>query len=174
VPTGTQVLPTAVATRALTDIQIQTGLAIPVIGSLPADMSFSSMALPSHGNRKGKMRLPYQPRERNIASSEAAKEAIWIGRLHHHDELVNLCSHQQNTASTSTPAPTTFADNLGAIQLILIPRFHERTKHIDIKYHHIRDVKLQYIQTSEMIADVLTKALSREFHWKHPCAMGLS
>jgi hypothetical protein len=45
--------------------------------------------------------------------------------------------------------------------------FHDKSKHIEIKYHYIRDmvqkgvVKLQYVTTNEQIADVLTKPLSR-------------
>jgi hypothetical protein len=43
--------------------------------------------------------------------------------------------------------------------------FHDRSKHIKIKYHFIRDrmqkgaVKLQYISTEEQIANILTKPL---------------
>ena len=45
--------------------------------------------------------------------------------------------------------------------------FHDNSKHIEIKYHYIRDmvhrgaVKLQYVATKEHIADVLTKPLDR-------------
>ena len=45
--------------------------------------------------------------------------------------------------------------------------FHEKSKHIEIKYHYIRDmvqrgaVKLQYVAMDEQIADVLTKPLAR-------------
>ena len=45
--------------------------------------------------------------------------------------------------------------------------FHDKSKHIEIKYQYIRDmvekgaVKLQYIATDEQITDVLTKPLSR-------------
>ena len=45
--------------------------------------------------------------------------------------------------------------------------FHDKLKHIEIKYHYIRDmvqrgeVKLQYVVTDEQIADVLTKPLGR-------------
>ena len=45
--------------------------------------------------------------------------------------------------------------------------FHDNWKHIEIKYHYIRDmvqrgaVKLQYVATKEQIADVLTKPLAR-------------
>eukprot|EP00253_Pinus_taeda_P025201 PITA_25201 len=51
--------------------------------------------------------------------------------------------------------------------------FHDRSKHIDIRYHHLRDcvvkriMMLQYISTEEQDADILTKALSKgkfEFH----------
>ena len=46
------------------------------------------------------------------------------------------------------------------------PVFHDKSKHIKIKYHYIRDmvqrgaVKLQYVATEEQIADVLTKPLA--------------
>ena len=44
--------------------------------------------------------------------------------------------------------------------------FHDRSKHIEMRYHFIRDLvqrgalKLQYIRTDEQIADILTKPLS--------------
>ena len=47
------------------------------------------------------------------------------------------------------------------------PVFHDKSKHIEIKYHYIRDmvqrgaVKLLYVATEEQIADVLTKPLAR-------------
>jgi hypothetical protein len=45
--------------------------------------------------------------------------------------------------------------------------FHDKSKHIEIKYHYVWDmvkkgaVKLQYIATDEHVVDVLTKPLSR-------------
>ena len=45
--------------------------------------------------------------------------------------------------------------------------FHDKLKHIEIKYHYIRDmvhrgvVKLLYVATDEQIANVLTKPLAR-------------
>ena len=44
--------------------------------------------------------------------------------------------------------------------------FHDKLKHIEIKYHFIRDmvhkgaVKLKYVPTEEQVADVLTKPLA--------------
>ena len=45
--------------------------------------------------------------------------------------------------------------------------FHDKSKHIEIKYQYIRDmvekgaVKLQYVATDEQVTDVLTKPLYR-------------
>jgi ATP sulfurylase len=45
--------------------------------------------------------------------------------------------------------------------------FHDKSKHIEIRYHYIRDmvqrgaIKVQYVSTDEQVADVLTKPLSR-------------
>ena len=47
------------------------------------------------------------------------------------------------------------------------PVFHDKSKHIEIKYHYIRDmvqrgaVKLQYVAIEEQTVDVLTKPLVR-------------
>ena len=47
------------------------------------------------------------------------------------------------------------------------PVFHDKSKHIEIKYHYIRDMaqrgemKFQYVATDEHIADVLMKPLAR-------------
>ena len=47
------------------------------------------------------------------------------------------------------------------------PMFHDKSKHIEIKYHYIRVmvqrgvVKLQYVVTEKHIADLLTKPLAR-------------
>ena len=47
------------------------------------------------------------------------------------------------------------------------PVFHDKLKHIEIKYHYIKDmvqrgvVKLQYVATNEQIDDLLTKPLAK-------------
>jgi ribosomal protein L7Ae-like RNA K-turn-binding protein len=47
---------------------------------------------------------------------------------------------------------------------------HDRTKHIDIRYHFVRElvenmqISVVYIETKKMIADLLTKAVSRVVH----------
>jgi transposase InsO family protein len=63
-----------------------------------------------------------------------------------------------------------YGDNQGALSLAENPEFHQRTKHVDIKYHWIRDmvergvIDLYYKRTEDMAADGLTKSLSPVKH----------
>jgi len=58
-------------------------------------------------------------------------------------------------------------DNQSGICLSENPIFHDHSKHIDIRYHYIRDmvqrgaIRLQHISTDEQVADILTKSLGK-------------
>ena len=58
-------------------------------------------------------------------------------------------------------------DNQSCIQFFENPVFHDRSNHIEIMYHFIRDyvqrgaVELQCISTDEQVANILTKSLGR-------------
>ena len=88
-----------------------------------------------------------------IAMSKAAKEATYIKAL-----ATELGFYNQN----SIPL---YCDNNGAIQLAKNPAFHERSKHIGIRYHFIRQkladntISIHYIPTKDQKADGLTKPL---------------
>ena len=93
-----------------------------------------------------------------IAMASAAQESVWLRQLM--AELTN---------SSVAEAPTLiYEDNQSAIAMTKNPQFHGRAKHIDIKNHFIREqvaqgtITLEYCPTLEMIADILTKGLSRE------------
>lgn len=61
-------------------------------------------------------------------------------------------------------------DNEGAICLSDHNTNHNRTKHIDIQHHFVREhihsgaIKVNYISTKEQLADILTKPLDRPLH----------
>ena len=61
---------------------------------------------------------------------------------------------------------TLFVDNRSAIELMKNPVFHGRSKHIDIKFHYIREcvergeITVKWIGTLEQKADSLTKAMA--------------
>ena len=73
--------------------------------------------------------------------------------------------------------PTPFlVDNKSAIDLANNPVYHKRSKHIDIKYHWLRQhvareelntVRLHHCTTLEMVADLFTKSLSGALLLKH-------
>jgi hypothetical protein len=65
-------------------------------------------------------------------------------------------------------------DSQSAMALAKNPTHHKRSKHIDIKYHWLREytyesgtVQLEHCATADMVADVMTKALATELHEKH-------
>ena len=54
------------------------------------------------------------------------------------------------------------------------PMHHKRSKHIDIKYHWLREhtyedgtIHFEHCITKDMVADVMTKALPFDLHSKH-------
>ncbi|KAL2088069.1 hypothetical protein ACEWY4_016897 [Coilia grayii] len=90
-----------------------------------------------------------------VALSQAAQECTWLTRL-----LSVL-------GMDATPV-VILEDNQGAIAIGKNPVDHSRTKHIDIRYHYIREcvqkgqIQLQYCPTDDMKADILTKPLAKQ------------
>ena len=78
---------------------------------------------------------------------------------------------------TSTPL---FVDNSSAIQLAKNPKFHDRTKHINTKYHLIRHhveaktIHMTHCSTLEKIVDIFTKVLGHENFEKFRMQLGMS
>jgi len=72
-----------------------------------------------------------------------------------------------------------FCDNTSAINITKNPCQHKRTKHIDIRHHFLRDnvekglISMNFYATNHQIADILTKALSREQFEKNRLELGL-
>ena len=72
------------------------------------------------------------------------------------------------------PSPTTvYIDNTSARTLALNPVFHARSKHIDVKFHWLRDkvadgtITLEYVKSDDQTADILTKPLTGEAFHRH-------
>ena len=88
-----------------------------------------------------------------MAVTEGFKEAIWL------KGLFNSLSSDELTVDS------VFCDNQSAIFLAKDQMFHERTKHIDVRYHFIREViakrdfKVRKVSTHDNPADMMTKVL---------------
>ena len=92
-----------------------------------------------------------------ISMCNGARETLWLRRL-----LAGL------QVVLSIEAPTLmYVDNQAAIALAHNSAVNRRNKHIDVRYHFMRQVvedgiiKLDYCPTDEMVADMFTKALGR-------------
>lgn len=89
-----------------------------------------------------------------VALSEACRAASWIRRL--------LIDMKQNVPDGTT----IYEDNQSCLSLIKEEqRLSERSKHIDTRFHFVKDfvkkgiVSCTYCPTEDMLADILTKAL---------------
>jgi transposase InsO family protein len=95
-----------------------------------------------------------------MAATQAAREALWWQKLLHE---IGVARH---------PTTVIHSDSQGSIALSKNPEHHARSKHIDIRHHFIREqvvanhISLQYLPTEDMLADVMTKPLSRDQHIK--------
>jgi len=102
-----------------------------------------------------------------VASANATKEAVWL-----HILLTEL-------DFPPTQATVIHADNLEYIALANNPVSHSRAKHINIKHHFIykkikcHEVRLDYVSTKNMLADIFTKALPREVFKKFCTQLGV-
>lgn len=92
------------------------------------------------------------------AMSAASSEIVW---------LRGLLSKLGFPQSDLTPL---YADNTSAIRITDNPVFHERTKHIEVAWHYIRDeylrntISLLHISTGLQVVDIFTKGLPRPRH----------
>lgn len=88
-----------------------------------------------------------------IAAATAACQGVWLARL------------LEEVLDSEVARLEIRIDNKSAISLIRNPVFHDRSKHIDVRYHFIRDcaqeglIEVNFVSTEEQLGDVLTKAL---------------
>ncbi|KAM1699905.1 hypothetical protein ACFX2K_031198 [Malus domestica] len=91
-----------------------------------------------------------------VAVTSCVCHAIWLRNL-----LKELSMPQEEPTEI-------YVDNKSAIALAKNPVFHDRSKHIDTRYHYIRecierkDVQVEYVKSQDQVADIFTKPLRQE------------
>lgn len=90
-----------------------------------------------------------------IAAAAGACQGVWLSRL-----VAELTGKNVQKFRL-------LIDNKSAIELSKNPGYQERSKHIDTRFHYIREcvsdgvVEVDYVRTDGQLADILTKALGR-------------
>ncbi|KAH9727196.1 hypothetical protein KPL70_008566 [Citrus sinensis] len=104
-----------------------------------------------------------------VAASEAAKEAVWLRKFLQDLEVV---------PAVTAPLKL-FCDNSGAVAQSKEPRNHKKQKHIERKYHLIRDivqrgdVEVTQIASQQNLSDPFTKAIPGKPFNLHLESMGM-
>jgi hypothetical protein len=107
-----------------------------------------------------------------IALATCAKQGQWIAQIFRDLNLSKYIGKNPRLVQM-------FGDNQGAIALTQNAHLNDRSKHVDICYHFIRDLtekehlKVDYIPTADMTADGMTKPLQRVKFEKFKAQMGL-
>lgn len=102
-----------------------------------------------------------------VALTKCAQESIWL------DKLENDMLERKNNPTII------YEDNTGAISLSDKSAISDRSKHIQVRYHFIRecvkrkDLVINSLATQYMVADILTKCLGKILHTRHCKAMGM-
>jgi len=90
-----------------------------------------------------------------VAAASCCAQLLWIKQ-----QLKDFC--------IDTGCILIYYDNTSAINISKNPCQHKRTKYIDIRHHFLRDnvenglISMNFCSTENQIADIFTKALSRE------------
>lgn len=90
-----------------------------------------------------------------IAAAAATCQSVWLAWL-----LAEVMGDE-------VAAPLLKVDNQSTISLIKNPVHHDRSKHIDVKYHYIREcaekklTEVMSVGTAEQLGDIFTKSLGR-------------
>lgn len=117
--------------------------------------------------------------QRQETVAQSSTEAEYLALSSTVNEIKWVTQFINEISNSITDAVTVYCDNQSAIKLGLVEAYRERTKHIDIRYHHIREkvdnglIGIEYISTNEMTADVLTKPLTGEKTRKFAGKLGL-
>ncbi|CAL8174593.1 unnamed protein product [Prunus armeniaca] len=90
-----------------------------------------------------------------VSTSEATAQAIWLRFV------------LDDFGEMQTEATPLFCDNMSTISTAKNPVFHQRTRHINRRYHFIREalqegvVDMKFYRSEEQLADIFTKALPK-------------
>jgi hypothetical protein len=102
-----------------------------------------------------------------IAAASCACQSVWMHRI------LEKLGHEQNKCTV------VFCDNSSTINLSKNPVLHAKSKHIDVRFHFLRDltkdgvIKLEHCDSKDQIADIMTKPLRQHVFLKFRESLGV-
>ena len=90
-----------------------------------------------------------------VAAALSSCQTVWLRRL------LETLEHQQQGATTI------YCDNVSAIKISKNPVLHGRSKHMDVRYHFLRNlcndgvIDLVFCKSENQVTDILTKPLKQ-------------
>ena len=102
-----------------------------------------------------------------VAAAGSSCQAIWMQRV------------LKKIGYKGSESTIIFCDNSSTIKLSRNPVMHGKSKHIDVRYHFLRElvndgvVQLQFCGTRHQLADILTKPLKLESFWELRWKLGV-
>ena len=110
--------------------------------------------------------LPGTVKKYNVVARSSA-EAEYRAMAHTASEILWVCSLLRDLGIDVPTSMQMFCDNQAAIFIANNPIFHERTKHIEVDCHFIRDLLMRqqivtpYVHSDDQLGDILMKPLAR-------------
>lgn len=106
-----------------------------------------------------------------MAASDGAREVMWMELL-----VTDLA---ERVDGIEPYIPTLYCDNQGAVDLLLDTKFHQKAKHIEVRYFFLRKeliqrnpLVIQHIPGVDQPADMLTKQLGTVEFRRHMGTLG--
>ena len=91
-----------------------------------------------------------------VSASEATAQAIWLRYV------------LEDLGEAQAEATLLLCDNMSAISMTRNPVFHQKTRHINRRFHFIREalqegvIDVKFCRSEDQLADIFTKALPKE------------
>ena len=138
-------------------------------------------------NRKQKSVATLTTKAEYIALSICAKEGLWISQLLRDlgltifigDYLKRVSIIEDKAYKAASPTQIK-GDNQAALALVGNKYIYDRSKHIDVNYHNIRDlykrnlIIVSFVLSADMVADSLTKPLMKDKHKTFKQQLGIT
>ncbi len=143
----------------------------------PAGMNFKSIS--SYVFLTGGGAVTWRSKKQEVVALSSA-EAEYVALSSATREALFWRSFMHEIFPNTNRTIVIMEDNTSTIAISKDPVHQDRTKHIAIRYHHIRDevkegsIKIEFVKSEDNIADALTKPLAKDVFDKHKKEMGMT